>query len=549
METNRIAAIGVFATIAMMLLLTGTVSANGELSVTNLVISPQPVIAGQNFTVSFQLYDSYGNLQNVNLGLSGNYPILNYSPSGTQLISSISQGLYGGATGGFFTYHFSVPKNVQSGTYTIYVTSTYLITTTSSGVTTTAAASSSSPISFYISGSPNIVVTATPATSIVPGSQSNIEINAFNSGTASATNVNVTLVNTKNFTVAGSPLFNLGTVSAGTTASATAVLEANSTLQQGQNYIPVKLQYQTQYGANVSKIVNVPVSVIVDSPNLVPSIIAAQPQTLYAGSNQTLTVSIQNVGLGVAKNVTAQFISTSNMTVGSSASSVFIGTIQAGASFTQSVFISASKFANQTHYRLPVALKYSNANYQSNISRTLYLNITLQRSAIYNITNVSSTSLLPGATYAPITFRIKNIGAQTAQQITLSLQSIYPIAPASPNVFLKQLAPGQSANVTFYVNVDAQGNSGSYPVTLYEQWTQPNGATSQQYSSSQNYYAQVGGTRQSGGGTDATTYIIIGIVIIVVAGYILWKKVPQAANLFKAIAPKGGAQKKEKGSH
>ncbi|HVA82856.1 MAG TPA: hypothetical protein VNF06_01705, partial [Candidatus Aquilonibacter sp.] len=197
---------GAFALLGMLFLLAGMVSANGELSVTNLVITPQPVLAGQNFTLSFQLYDSYGTLQNVNLGITGSYPLLNYSPIGSQLISSMSQGLYGGV-GSYLQYHLSVPKNIQSGTYTLYVSASYLISSTNSGTTTTQAASSNVPISFYISGVPNLVLTASPATQIVPGSQSNININVFNSGTASATNINVTVLNSANFTVSGSPTF------------------------------------------------------------------------------------------------------------------------------------------------------------------------------------------------------------------------------------------------------------------------------------------------------------------------------------------------------
>ncbi|MDE1869646.1 MAG: COG1361 S-layer family protein [Candidatus Micrarchaeota archaeon] len=511
-----------FAALGMVFLLMGMVSANGELSVTNLVISPQPVLAGQNFTLSFQLYNSYGTLQNVNFGLTGSYPLLNYSPVGSRLISSMNQGLYGGV-GTYFLYHLSVPKNVQSGTYTLYVSASYLIQTSSSGTTVTQAATSNVPISFYISGVPNLVLTANPVTQIVPGSQSSINLNVFNSGTASATNINLTVLNSANFTVSGSPTFNLGTINGGASSSAVATLQTNSTLQEGQNLIPVRLQYTTQYGANVSKVVMVPMSVIINQPNIVPSIIATSPQTLYAGSNQTLSVSIQNIGLGVAKNVTVKFLSTNSITVGSSAAGIFIGTIPADSSITQSVFISASKTDNQTNYSVPVEVSYSSSNYQSVAKKTLYLNVTLQKSAIYNITNVSG-KLSPSGTYLPLTFTVRNAGGQTAQQITFSMQSIYPIVPASPNVYLKQLAPGESANVTFYVNVDAQGNPGSYPVTVYEQWSQPNGASSQQYSASQNYYAVVS---PQGGGSGIIVNIVIGVAVIAIAGYILWRRMPQ----------------------
>ncbi|MDE1846214.1 MAG: hypothetical protein KGH53_02970, partial [Candidatus Micrarchaeota archaeon] len=55
-----------------------------------------------------------------------------------------------------------------------------------------------------------------------------------------------------------------------------------------------------------------------------------------------------------------------------------------------------------------------------------------------------------------------------------------------------------------------------------EQWTQPNGATAQQYSASSNYYAVVGSTKSSSNNTIA--YAVIAIAVIAVAGYAIWKR-------------------------
>ena len=45
-----------------------TIQANGALSLQNLVVSPQPVVSGDNVNISFQLFNSYSSqLQNVNL--------------------------------------------------------------------------------------------------------------------------------------------------------------------------------------------------------------------------------------------------------------------------------------------------------------------------------------------------------------------------------------------------------------------------------------------------------------------------------------------------
>ena len=499
-----------------MLLIANFAYANNELSITNLVVNPQPVVAGQNATIRFQLYDSYGVLNNVNLGLSGNYPLLNYSPTSTQLISSMSQGIYQGS-GYYFTYKIKIPPNIQSGTYTIYVTASYVITS-SSGTTSTA--SSSIPISFYISGAPGIALTATPSSAIVPGEQFSATITALNSGTADATNATITVLNSNNFSISGASRFSFGTISAKSSSSATVMLQANSTLPEGKSVIPIMLSYTTQYGKSITLEENVPVSIVVNRPNLVPSIVDAIPQLLYPGSNQTLSILIQNVGTGVAKNVSISFESTPNLTVGGSSSDIFIGAIQSGSSSTQKVFIQASKNDNKTVYHLPVLLTYSDANYQNQITKTEYINVTLQPSARYNITRVSD-ALYPGGAYMPVTFTIKNTGSERAQQVTLSLQTIYPISPVNPNVYINNLAPGESTNVTFYVDVDAQGHPGQYPVSLYEQWSQPNGASSQQYSNSNNYYAIV---YSSGSGGTGLIYDIVGVVIIAAVGYVLYKK-------------------------
>ena len=57
-----------------------TAAANGALSIVSLRISPQPVVAGDNVTVVFQLYNSYNNaLTNVNLQLEASNPVINVS--------------------------------------------------------------------------------------------------------------------------------------------------------------------------------------------------------------------------------------------------------------------------------------------------------------------------------------------------------------------------------------------------------------------------------------------------------------------------------------
>ena len=73
--------------------------ATNALSLSDLHISPQPLIAGTNATIVFQLYNSYSSsLGDVNLQVTASNPIINVSPSSTTLIDSIGNGLYGGGS-------------------------------------------------------------------------------------------------------------------------------------------------------------------------------------------------------------------------------------------------------------------------------------------------------------------------------------------------------------------------------------------------------------------------------------------------------------------
>ncbi len=135
----------------------------------------------------------------------------------------------------------------------------------------------------------------------------------------------------------------------------------------------------------------------------------------------------------------------------------------------------------------------------------------------------------------PVQFRVTNNGTSAAEQLQLSLQTTYPITPIASTAYVSDLQPGASTNVTFLVSVDNAGVPGNYPVTLYEQWKQPNGATNQQFSGSNNYFVTVA----SGGGGNSTleieaAVVVIAIILVVIVG----RRIASASKKNKA-APKG----------
>ncbi len=489
---------------------------NGALSITNLQVLPQPVVAGENVTVQFQLYNSYTQtLNNVNLYLQAENPIINVTPSHSFITDTIGQGIFGGLGYDVFDYTLHIPNYLPSGVYTIDVIANYQTSQADGfGTTQEEPAQSVMPITIYVHGLANVNFNIVPEGSISPGVPFAATLEAVNSGGGTARNMTVKLLRGPIIAV-GSSTINFGNV--GQTPSASQVmLEENQNISQGTNYLNLNEHYSTGYGASYNSNISVPIDVILNKPDIIVSAVSATPQTLTPGSNQTLELQVQNTGTGTAKDVQINFIKNGFIAPDGSTSSLFLGTLAPGQSMPASLLVKA--YGNMTssgNENLSADVSY---NYSNGMNRTLsveYIPLHLAGSAMFNVTAVYSNAA-PGATYAPLKFTIKNVGNEPANGAYFTLQSIYPITVTDSNVYVNSIAPGSSENVTFYISVDKQSSAGDFPATIYEQWRQPNGALTQEYSSSNNYYVPIGST-ESKGSSGASGYIALIIVILAIA--------------------------------
>jgi hypothetical protein len=492
----------------------GSASMVDALSIYSLQINPNPIFAGNNVTIDLQIYDSYSStLNNVNLELEGSYPILNVSPSNPSLISSIGPGLYGGLNS-YFTYTVHVPKNTPSGNYTLDLVAQYQTVETVSGLSTTITGTSIMPITFYVHGTP--AMTINPSVSgIVPGSTSSVMLNVMNSGYGTARNITVSILNSSNFSATGTKRFSIGSLGAGAATSLSATYLVNSHIVNGTYTVPLYVTYYSDQGTEYSQLINESISVRIQNPNIVATIVAANPQTLYIGYNQSLTLSISNIGYGNANNVTVDVEPVSGLNLLSSIHHFFIGSLPAGQAVTETVLVTANNNTGQGA-GLDAFLGYYSSNYQNHFSKAQSLNLSVAQSPIFQV-NAGKYNLVPGDTTVPINLTITNTGNIEAQQVQLSFQSSYPLTPVTSSAYIPTLKPGQSTTVTFFVSVDSNGAVGTYPITVYETWRQPNGAVQQTYSSSSNYYALVSSSSSSSGSGSMLTDIIVVVVIVVVA--------------------------------
>ena len=493
-------------------------SADNALSIVNLQVNPNTVVAGQNVTITFLIYDSYTQtLQNVNLQLQGSYPILNYSPAYSNLISSMGQGVYGGLNN-YFTYKIHVPEDTPSGYYTLDVVATYQ-TVTTGATSTTVTSQSTMPISFYVNGVPYVGLNAA-STSVSPGGQTSVTLTAINSGYGDAKNLTLELLGTNEFKPIGSKELYIGTLSSGSSSSTQATYYTASNITNATYYIPVLATYRSVGNKLVNQTLNASLSVVIQNPNIVVKPSSTTPQSLYAGYNQTIGLVIENIGTGEAKNVTVK-LGSGALSLMSSVSNFFIGSLEPGSSETEYVIVSANSTENPA---LIANTSYYSSNYGSFVQKNIPINLTVAPAALFTIGN-GKYYLSPGSTNVPVRLTITNTGTEVANQVQVSIDTIYPVTPVQSTYYIPSIAPGQSANMTFLVSADPHGISGTYPVTLFEQWKQPNGAPNQLYSGSSSYFVTVGGTA----GSDSTP-IVIGVIVVVIivigARFIMKKKKP-----------------------
>ncbi|HUY70162.1 MAG TPA: CARDB domain-containing protein [Candidatus Baltobacteraceae bacterium] len=176
-----------FALVAMLGSAAGaTTLYDNALSLANVSVSPNPVVAGGNATISFQLYNSYDFwLYGTNLQPTGSYPLLNVSPLGDRIIGVVNPGF----NSTHYTYTIAIPNTTPSGVYTLGLGATYTVY----AATGTEVAASSMPVSFYVQNRPMIKVSpASPQpTALYSGYNQTLSLLVQNTGYGDARNVTV----------------------------------------------------------------------------------------------------------------------------------------------------------------------------------------------------------------------------------------------------------------------------------------------------------------------------------------------------------------------
>jgi hypothetical protein len=235
----------IFLALAIIAVMSGVASAQyaNSVSLTNVSVSPNPVIAGGNATIKFQLYNTYNYwLYGTTLQPTGSYPLLNVSPLNSHPIGVLDPGL----NAKYYNYTIEIPNTTPSGTYTLTFTATYMLYSTQA----TEIASSSMPVSFYVQGKPAITVQATnpqPST-LYTGYNQTLSLSIQNTGYGTARNVSVTISGSRGLNILSSvKSFFISNLTRGSEQVEPILISANGT---GNPYLIVNTTY---YSARLNK--------------------------------------------------------------------------------------------------------------------------------------------------------------------------------------------------------------------------------------------------------------------------------------------------------
>jgi hypothetical protein len=173
---------------AALVLMSGMVAAqyDGAVSLANLSVSPNPIVAGGNATIRFQLYNAYESwFYGATIQPSGSYPLFNVSPLSSNIIGLLDSGL----NSRDYNYTIRIPNTTPSGVYTVTFTTEYFVY----AATGTETASSAMPINFYVNNRPaiKVVVSSLQPAALYSGHNQTVDLQVENTGYGTARNVSV----------------------------------------------------------------------------------------------------------------------------------------------------------------------------------------------------------------------------------------------------------------------------------------------------------------------------------------------------------------------
>lgn len=500
---------------------------NNYLVVWGVQTTPDVIYSGDDFTLSFQIYNAWDHdVEDAYVQIQGAYPLMQLSPARVKHVDTIESSYASPLERMYFGLH--VDENAVAGTYPLTVTVTYRTREVATGLrgltTKDVTYTESSSVSVVVKGKPKIGVSSSvKPEKIQPDSIISLTLKVSNEGTDTAKDVQISFEDTPKLKLLGtSRSVYVGDVEPKASSTVTVQMEADKNAEAGAAEVSANVDYKDKNNTQYSNAFQTPVIISVDYPDIDLSVINSQPSKIRPGDNAAITLKIWNKGEGNARNVRVQASSVYPFTVAWANRDLILGDIPANGFSTTSIQVEVKKNATaSSKWSLHIALSYDNVNERKHFNSTETLEISLEEAVDFTV-YATESQIKPDGKWMPVTFQIKNTGTAAAKEVKVNLNTQYPITPTGKQQYFDELNPGETINATFHVDVDSQAVPQTYPIDLYIQWKE--GSLDTQYTTTKSSSIPVEAAESN------TKLIAAAAVILVTAVVIVMRRKASTAN-------------------
>lgn len=201
-------------------------------------------------------------------------------------------------------------------------------------------------------------------------------------------------------------------------------------------------------------------------------VVGSNPVDFYPGDSGTISVRFSNVGTQPIQSALAILTST-GVQVKWAGSSQQLGQIPAHSSVDEIFNVEAPKYLTSGNYPLDLQVAYTDEQ-NNNSTSQFQFSMPVKPKAQFTAAGTDGETLVINQN-AVDDITLTNTGTQTANQLKVSIQPVYPFSTDGTVRYIQSVAPGQSVVLSYRISVDKQATEGSELLTFNLAWQDPDG--------------------------------------------------------------------------
>lgn len=429
--------------------------------------------------------------------------------SGTRLVGSVPDGRSAAVT-----VRVTVPADAAPGTYRIPVDVTFEHQTDDGDVVKN---STRVFATVRIDERPRFRVIASETTAPI-GETGTVNVTLRNVGAAPAANAVVTLQASNSITFDGSPSASqyVGAWEPGQNRSLQFDVSVAQTAHRRTYSIRAVVAYENPDGLSTeSRPLQLGITPLPEQTFALRTV----ETRLHVGEDGELTVEVSNTGTRPVESVVVRFVGASP-TVSRSETQYAVGSLAPGETTVASFAVTVSETADPGPRQFTFRMEYRTRDGRQRTSDPLDARVAIgQRRPVFTVEPVASR--LPVGGQGTLTVRLTNNRNETLRDVSGKLFADDPIAATDDEVFVPELAPGESTTIRFGIAVAGSAMAKTYPIEMDFRYVDAGGES--HISDAYQVPVAVTEPRDTGwpfGGSLPVIIVAVALLITLIGGYI-----------------------------